>query len=661
MSRVDFTGQQLGPYLVRELIGLGGMGDVYRAYQLSMKREVALKVIQLNPESADDEFRRRFDQEAETIAVLEHPHILPVFDYGIDRNVAYLAMRLVRGGTLERLVREEPLSLDQVADIFGQVARALDYAHRRGVIHRDLKPSNILLDQERHAYLTDFGVAKIIGGSAATITVSGKVVGTPAYMAPEQLRGARIDHRADIFSLGMILHYMLTRRAVYEGESPLSLIYQQLEETPTSPRAVNPEVPLAVDTVVMRALEKDPRKRFDSAEEMAHALDVALGRATTPRYVTPLSPATILAMQTEQTSRPSTLTGRLLRLPRPVFWGAAAVIVLVVLLIVLLSIPKPDFHPPTVVPGQRVSAEEMVASDEEIARAARHLGDRGFIAYIACNQESVFFAAHAREMKDIAEGYDLDFRVYDSRTDAYQEIIEIERARTDGAKALIICVLDPDLLADTLASVEKAGIPLVLNNVSVPPSYGGVIVTADNYRLGLESGRLAGQIVAEEMGGQADVVILDYPDLPIIVERADGMEAGLLEFAPDANIIGRFLGGTIENAEASIRDLIEQGAHFNVILSINDVGAYGAINALEAAGFAPDSVVIVGVDAEAKARQYIRNGHFMRGSIEVAGVESGARPTIYAIVKLLAGSTVPEVVLVPPGQVITRETFQAGD
>ncbi|MCZ7547344.1 MAG: bifunctional serine/threonine-protein kinase/ABC transporter substrate-binding protein [Anaerolineae bacterium] len=425
-------------------------------------------MIYLATESSRQEFRKRFEKEAETIALLEHPHILPVFDYGITESVAYLAMRLVRGGTLEGLVQERPLSLDEMAHIFEQVAHALDYAHRHGVIHRDLKPSNVLLDQEQHAYLSDFGVAKMIGSSAhTTITVAGKVVGTPAYMAPEQLRGMSVDHRADIYSLGMVLHYMLTRRILFEGESPLAVIYQLLEEEPTPPRAINPDTPQAVETVVMRALEKDPARRFDSADEMAQALNAALGRVTTPRYGSATATPS-RADNTVRISRLSRLATSARHMQRPLFWGLAGVIALFIVIVALVwarPALAPSFHPPTVVAGERSGADAVTPTIEEIALAAQYLGEDGFIAYIVCNQRTEFFAAHAREMSDIARQYELRFRVYDSENDAYNETVQIERARTDGARAMIVCVLDPDLLADALAAIDRANIPLVLNNV----------------------------------------------------------------------------------------------------------------------------------------------------------------------------------------------------
>jgi serine/threonine protein kinase len=216
MQQLDqLVGRQVGDFSIEERIGRGGMSVVYRAHQHSVNRDVALKVIVLNPD--EDEFRRRFAQEAKLVATLEHIHILPIYDYGIiEGDIAYLAMRLLRGGSLSQLLTEGPLTLDQTADIFTQIGRGLAYAHRRNVIHRDLKPSNIMLDDADNAYLTDFGLAKLVGENV-DMTKSGNIVGTPAYMAPEQLRGDSVDHRSDIYSMGVVLYHMLTGQAPFES------------------------------------------------------------------------------------------------------------------------------------------------------------------------------------------------------------------------------------------------------------------------------------------------------------------------------------------------------------------------------------------------------------------------------------------------------------
>ena len=298
----SLIGKQVNNFIIRARIGQGGMATVYLAYQPSVNREVALKIITLNAvPGARDEFRLRFAQEAQVIAGLEHAHILPVYDYGIyDNEIAYIAMRLLRGGTLADLLVDEPLELDRTAEIFSQIALGLSYAHRKGVIHRDLKPSNIMFDESGFAYLSDFGLAKIVENSLG-LTKSDAVMGTPTYMSPEQLRGGALDNRTDIYSLGGVLYHMLVGHQPFadSATSLVSIIYQQLEKEPTPPHELNPKIPLAVEQVVLRALNKDRDARFATADEMAAALNKALGRelrsreAEVEKPTVSLSPYTI--------------------------------------------------------------------------------------------------------------------------------------------------------------------------------------------------------------------------------------------------------------------------------------------------------------------------------------------------------------------------------
>jgi serine/threonine protein kinase/ABC-type xylose transport system substrate-binding protein len=688
MNRVNFTGEQIGPYIVRERIGQGGMADVYRAFQPSVKREVALKVIPLFAMGQQQEVQLRFKQEAEMIASLEHPHILPVFDYGITDEVLYLAMRLLRGGTLRELLLRGLMPIDQAADLFGQVALALGHAHRRGVIHRDLKPSNVMIDTEQNAYLADFGLAKVLGGSSQ-LTTTGSIIGTPAYMSPEQLRGDPINHRSDIYSLGVILYHMLAGRPPFEALTTFSLISQHVEKTPPPPREFNPQIPPDVELVILRALQKNPDERFESSEYMTEALNIALGRKTRldPSLLQPTPDTVVLqtsslpyrgGIDSGSGSIPPSSSGMTAplgglsgaasqtvsnvvarskgRLQAKGLFAALALIVLggLAALILILTQSNPPLKPAEVLMGETGTPEDVIPTEREIGLARQFLGSQGFIGFIVCNEGSEFFAGQARRMADIAAQWNLDFQRYDSRTDANQQIIQIERARADGARLLVVCIVDAEIVGDTLNAAAEAGIPLILQNISDPPSYKGVLITHDNYLLGQAPGRYAGQYVAEHMGGEANVVILDYPDLPAIVARANGLQDGLLEFAPDAHIVGRYLGGTSEFAEESIRALIEQDTHFDVILSINDAGAYGAIDALSAAGFSPDSVLITGVDAEVLARRYIADGYFMRASVGV-GQDEIPQVALNIAVKLMAGATLPQVIYTEPGDLITAE------
>jgi ABC-type sugar transport system substrate-binding protein len=460
-----------------------------------------------------------------------------------------------------------------------------------------------------------------------------------------------IDHRADIYSMGIILYHMVVGRPPFEISSSdiISLIYKHLETIPPAPSEINPNIPQPVEAVIMRALSKDPAHRYNDVRQMADELDIALGRKTGSTFGTP-TPRFVAHMPS---TRPSAKSSRL-----PLIAAIVSVVVIALiagLIIVtqnqLMPLPKA-----VVQIGEEGAASDVVPTAAQIATAKRALGD-GFIAYVTCNQTSEYHATQAREMGDLARQAGLSYRVYDSDTDEYQQLTQIERARTDGAKAIILCPLNAQLLDGSLKSIQDAGIPLVLLSSDIP-GYGGVQLVGDEFLMGKKPGELAGQIIRDEMGGQANVIILDYPELPHIVTRANGLEEGVLEFAPEAQIIGRYLGATREFAEASVNKLIDEGIEFDVILSINDAGSFGAIAALEKAGIASDSVIITSVDAEVQAREYIRDGRFIRGSVD-PGRAVASKTAIDIVIQLLAGATVPEQIFTPPGDMITREVLEA--
>ncbi|MBZ0294545.1 MAG: protein kinase [Anaerolineae bacterium] len=654
MLQDDMIGRDIGEFHIEARIGRGGTASVYRAYQKSMNRYVALKVIRPDFNNTDEyeTFRKRFDLEAEVVAQLEHIHILPVYAYGVEQGIAYLVMRLLNGGSLHnRIEVGKPMPLEEATDIFSQVAQGLAYAHSRGVIHRDLKPSNILFDSEGNAYISDFGLAKW-SEHPVDLTKSGNIVGTPAFIAPEQLRGDPIDHRIDIYSMGMVLYHMMVGEAPYDLPSTdvISLIYHQLEREPRPPTELNPDLPPSVERVILRALRKDPDQRYSDVRQMAHELDAALGRTTvTPRQ----------GIYGNFVPEPITETVPFQR-PRHNRWilgiTILSVLILAIAALVVLSMQTPATSAPQVIQGKSGTIEDLEPSADEVAAAQWAISkDNGFIAYITCNQTSEYHAVQAREMRDLALKYNLRYRVYDSDTDPYRQLTLIENARTDGAKVLILCPLDVSLLDESLKSVQEAKIPLVIFSSNLP-GYGGVLIAGDEYLLGRVPGELAGQIIRDEMDGQAEVVILDYPDLPSIIQRADGLEEGILEYAPDAHIIGRYLGATREAGRSSIAQLIRDEVSFDVIASINDAGSLGAIEALEDAGIGPDEVVIVSVDAEQPVRNDIERGYYIRGSVSPAR-QSASIAAINAAIKLLAGSPTPEEIAVPPGTMVTAESL----
>lgn len=266
----DLTGQQLGQYQILARIAKGSVATIYKAYQPKLDRYVAIKI--LSPQVVgEEEFLERFSQEARAVAQLDHPNIVPVYDFDRLGDTVYLVMKYVEGGTLKEMLVGKSPSLQLTVELVSQVGLALGYAHKRGVIHRDVKPSNILIAEGHWALLTDFGLAKIIVGDRR-ITRSGVGMGTPDYMSPEQAQGFPIDGRADVYSLGATLYEMVTGRVPFEAESSMAVVVKHMTEPPPPPRQFNPDLPSAVEEVILTAMEKDPDKRFQSAESMVSAL-----------------------------------------------------------------------------------------------------------------------------------------------------------------------------------------------------------------------------------------------------------------------------------------------------------------------------------------------------------------------------------------------------
>jgi len=266
----DLTGQSLGQYQILGRISKGSTSTVYKAYQPKLDRFVAIKV--LSPQVVDEEgFLERFTQEARAVAQLDHPNIVPVYDFDQEGDIAYIVMKYVESGTLRSMMAGAVLDLGLTVDIVTQVGLALGYAHRRGVIHRDVKPSNILIGQGRWALLTDFGLVKILG-SGPHLTRSGIGMGTPDYMSPEQAQGMPGDGRGDLYSLGATLYEMVTGRPPFQADSLMGVVVKHITEPPLPPRQLNPGVPEALESAILTALAKAPADRFQTAEAMVAAV-----------------------------------------------------------------------------------------------------------------------------------------------------------------------------------------------------------------------------------------------------------------------------------------------------------------------------------------------------------------------------------------------------
>ncbi|MBP7686941.1 MAG: protein kinase [Thermoflexales bacterium] len=284
----DLSGRAIRGYLLGEKLGAGSFGAVYRGVQPLVERDVAVKII-LPQYANHPDFIRRFEAEAQLVARLEHPHIVPLYDYWREPGVAYLVMRLLRGGSIHDLINRGPLPFEQINRLLEQMCAALHAAHRAGVIHRDLKPSNVLLDEDTNAYLADFGIAKNLG-SPDDATQSGMIVGSPAYISPEQINSDPVRPQTDVYALGVMLYEMLTGSRPFSGPTPILLIQQHLY-APMPPLAAHREgLPAALDAVIAKATAKDVSERYEEVDRVLRDFQAALNGGRVAISTLPIDP-----------------------------------------------------------------------------------------------------------------------------------------------------------------------------------------------------------------------------------------------------------------------------------------------------------------------------------------------------------------------------------
>ena len=271
----DLINKRLGPYQITEVIRRGGMSVVYRGHQVSLARDVAVKVLRYHH---DPQFAARFTREARTIAQLQHPNILPIYDYGEQDGLLYLALQYIEHGVTLGDMLGAPMEPSAALRLVGHVLDALGYAHAHGVIHRDIKPANILMLSPTWPMLADFGIAKLMNDTQQRLTMPGLIIGTAAYMAPEQALGQPIDARTDLYSTGIVLYEMVTARVPFDADTPMVVLNKHAYEPPPSPRSIQPDLPESVEAVLVRALSKDPADRYQSAAAMAADLARVAGQ-----------------------------------------------------------------------------------------------------------------------------------------------------------------------------------------------------------------------------------------------------------------------------------------------------------------------------------------------------------------------------------------------
>ncbi len=355
-----------GRYRIDEPIGRGGMASVYRGFDLTLGRQVAIKILDRDLAS-DNTFRTRFRLEAQAASRMAHPTIVRVYDAGEDsetqpdgtvRPVPFIVMELVHGRLLKEIIAEGPVPVPEAIRYVDGILEALEYSHRAGVVHRDIKPGNVMVTEVGQIKVMDFGIARAVSDSSSTVAETTAIIGTAAYFSPEQAKGDPVDSRADLYSAGVVLYELLAGRTPFRGESPVAVAYQHVSEAPLPPSEIRESVPRALDAVTLRALAKDPFQRYQDAASFRDALDATVdGKGPSKRQVGALTndlygPNPRQAAETARSLRQlsTDTTMRRTQAGPPVAWIWAAVAVLAVLLIAVLfwvlSI-RPESTPPT--------------------------------------------------------------------------------------------------------------------------------------------------------------------------------------------------------------------------------------------------------------------------------------------------------------------------
>ncbi len=674
-------GIHIGDFVLTEVIAQHGRVVVYRAHQTSVDRDVTIKFINIDPHDSSDSFQRRFLAKIGRRATLEGLHILPVYAYGIhDETWGYVVMRYMRGGTLESWIsadRAAHLDWGRVEILFLQIANALAFTHRNGLIHGNFKPSNVLFDEQGNAFVSDFGVSSI--GQRADVSPfhdldDSTLISAIAYLAPEQLRGGLLDERTDVYAVGAVLYAIFTGFPPIQPQSgelvadyAVRLLFQSI--VPVQER--NPAIPDSINAVVMCALAKDPAARYSSMDALITAFTDAMRRfigesrsndPLTDMFNTITMEQPVLRLPVERDEWSKRLFAKPITMNTSAVWlGLSVVLLLLVLVLAAWSYSHSLQQAAEQVSSLGVSPHiltdvegtvgDTVPTDDEIERARVALSD-DFIAYIACGLDSETQAARAREMSDLAREYGLNFRVYDSQMSDYRQSTLIEQARAEGAQGIILCMLS-DMNNDTLADVRRARIPLVITSIPAV-LVSGVGVGIDSWELGRAAARLAVELRENHPDPNARIALFGIPP----IRRNDvmqGMEAELRELLPEGMDFGGVIEGTTrESARESMRELLATGQPPpDVILTFSDSTAYGVIDALEEANISLDAVQIVSINGETIARSYVERAYFMAATISV-NREAVSHAAFGAMVRLIAGSEVPQIIEFRWGEIFRR-------
>jgi serine/threonine-protein kinase len=468
-----------GRYRIDELVGRGGMASVYRGYDLTLGRAIAVKI--LKRDLADDAaFRTRFRQEAQAASRMANPTIVRVFDAGEETErgadgtthpVPYIVMELVEGALLKDVIEAGPVPEGDAVRYVDGILEALEYSHRAGVVHRDIKPGNVMITETGQVKVMDFGIARAVSDSSSTVADTTAILGTAAYFSPEQAKGENVDGRADLYSTGVVLFELLTGRAPFRGESPVAVAYQHVSETPDAPSELNPDVSRALDAVVLRALAKDPFQRYQTAEQFRSGLAAAVGGAaptkrqlgalTTELYGANPRQAAETARSLRQLSTDETMARTQSGPPAAWIWTGVAVLAVVIISLFFWIV---TIQPSNDVPSTARVVPSIVGQTYDAANAALAEADLG--------------AVRRDEASDtMAEG--LVIRTVPAAGVGVTAGQDITVYVSTGAETTPVPPLEGLSEADARAAIEAAGLKVgQITSRSVPGKAEGTVISS---------------------------------------------------------------------------------------------------------------------------------------------------------------------------------------
>ena len=515
-----------GRYRVDELIGRGGMATVYRGYDLTLGRPVAIKVLRRDL-ARDSTFRTRFRLEAQAASRMANPTIVRVYDAGEDTEtdadgsthpVPFIVMELVHGSLLKDIIGAGPVPVPDAVRYVDGILEALEYSHRAGVVHRDIKPGNVMVTSAGQVKVMDFGIARAVSDSSSTVAETTAILGTASYFSPEQAKGEPVDGRADLYSTGVVLYELLTGRPPFRGETPVAVAYQHVSETPVPPSEVNPQVPRALDALVLRALAKDPFQRFQDAAQFREALDATVdGRSPSKRAVGALTselygPNPRQAAETARTLRQLSTDTTMKRTqsgpPVAWIWTSVAILAVLILSVVFFVISiQPDSGMPA---NSRIVPD---VSDRTYDDANELLQAEDLIPYRVDQPDATVEAG----------------RVIRTDPEAGATVTPEQRITvyvSEGAETVAV----PDIVGtaqkDAVAALEAAGLTLgVVAQRNDPDLAAGIVISADPAEgTEVEKGATVDLVVAT-----GRVVIKDYTGftLQAATEELEGPQSGL--------------------------------------------------------------------------------------------------------------------------------------